>query len=254
MRKSSRTARSARLLALLAATALVSGCNGWSRISQIGDQPALSTIQDPHTLPGYKPVSLPMPAPISAERRPNSLWQAGTRAFFKDQRATQVGDILTVIIDISEQAKLGNETVRTRVNSETANATHMAGLETQLQKILPHAADPANLLAAGSNSSVDGNGKITRTDQVNVHMAMLVTQVLPNGNLVVIGHQEMRVNYEVRDLQITGVIRPQDISAINTISLDKIAEARVSYGGHGQLMDVQQPRYGQQLFDILMPF
>ena len=254
MRKAFPTARSARLLALLAATALVSGCSAWSRVSQIGDMPALSTIQDPHTQPGYRPVSLPMPAPITAERRPNSLWQAGTRAFFKDQRATQVGDILTVIIDISEQAKLGNETVRTRVNSETANASHIAGFENQLQKILPHASDPANLLAAGSNSSVDGTGKITRTDKIQVHVAMLVTQVLPNGNLVVIGHQEMRVNYEIRDLQITGVIRPQDISSINTISLDKIAEARVSYGGHGQLMDVQQPRYGQQLFDILMPF
>ena len=241
------------VLALLAAS-MLSGCNALSRASQIGDVPPLSTIEDPHKQPGYKPVSLPMPAPMSAERRPNSLWQAGTRAFFKDQRAAQVGDILTVVIDISEQAKLGNETVRTRVNAETANASHIAGFENQLQKILPHAADPTQLLAAGSNSSVDGTGKITRTDQVNVHVAMLVTQVLPNGNLVVIGHQEMRVNYEVRDLQITGVIRPQDISAINTISLDKIAEARVSYGGHGQLMDVQQPRYGQQLFDILMPF
>ncbi len=251
---STRPQRRARLLALLAATALVSGCNGLSRVGQIGDMPALSTIQDPQKQPGYRPVSLPMPTPMSAERRPGSLWQAGTRAFFKDQRAAQIGDILTVIIDIAEQAKLANETVRTRVNNETANATHIAGFENQLQKILPHAADPANLLAAGSNSSVDGTGKITRTDQVNVHVAMLVTQVLPNGNLVVIGHQEMRVNYEIRDLQITGVIRPQDISSTNTISLDKIAEARVSYGGHGQLMDVQQPRYGQQLFDILMPF
>ena len=246
--------RAARLLALLAAAALVTGCNVLDRATQIGAMPALSTIQDPQKQPGYKPVSLPMPAPMSAERRPNSLWQAGTRAFFKDQRAANVGDILTVVIDISEQAKLANETVRTRVDNDTANVTHIAGFETQLQKILPHAADPANLLQAGSNSSVDGTGKITRTDQVNVHVAMLVTQVLPNGNLVVIGHQEMRVNYEIRDLQITGVIRPQDISSINTISLDKIAEARVSYGGHGQLMDVQQPRYGQQLFDILMPF
>jgi flagellar L-ring protein precursor FlgH len=249
-----RARRAAGIVALLVATALVGGCNALDRASQIGAVPALSTIQDPQKQPGYKPVSLPMPTPMSAERRPNSLWQAGTRAFFKDQRAAQVGDILTVVIDISEQAKLANETTRTRNNSETANAAHIAGFENQLQKILPHNADPANLLAAGSTSSVDGTGKITRTDQVNVHVAMLVTQVLPNGNLVVIGHQEMRVNYEIRDLQITGVIRPQDISSVNTISLDKIAEARVSYGGHGQLMDVQQPRFGQQLFDILMPF
>src|SRR5947209_3281183 len=246
--------RAARILALLAATALVGGCNVLDRTTQIGAMPALSTIQDPQKQPGYRPVSLPMPAPMNAERRPNSLWQAGTRAFFKDQRAANVGDILTVIIDIDEQAKLANETKRTRVNAETANATHIAGFENQLQKILPSASNPANLLAAGSNSSVDGTGAITRTDKVVVHVAMLVTQVLPNGNLVVVGHQEMRVNYEIRDLQITGVIRPQDISATNTISLDKIAEARVSYGGRGQLTDIQQPRYGQQLFDIIAPW
>ncbi|MBV9521845.1 MAG: flagellar basal body L-ring protein FlgH [Alphaproteobacteria bacterium] len=230
------------------------GCNALTRISEIGEAPPLTTIQDPQKQPGYRPVSLPMPSPITAERRPNSLWQAGTRAFFKDQRAAQIGDILTVVINISEQANLANETVRSRVNSENSAIPHAFGFETQLQKILPHAADPTQLLAATSNSSSDGKASITRTDQVKVNVAMLVTQVLPNGNLVVIGHQEMRVNYEVRDLQITGVIRPQDISATNTISLDKIAEARVAYGGRGQLMDVQQPRYGQQLFDIVSPF
>lgn len=242
------------LLAFAAATTMLGGCSALTRLSEIGEAPPLTTIQDPQKQPGYRPVSLPMPAPIVAERRPNSLWQAGTRAFFKDQRATQVGDILTVVIDISEDAKLSNETQRTRANNETSGVPHLFGLESQIQKILPHSADPTQLLSAQSNSASDGVGKITRTDQVKVNVAMMVTQVLPNGNLVVSGHQEMRVNYDVRDLQITGVIRPLDISSTNTITLDKIAEARVSYGGRGQLMDAQQQRYGQQLFDILTPF
>jgi flagellar L-ring protein FlgH len=241
-------------LALALASTMLGGCSALTRISQIGEAPPLTQIQDPQQQPGYRPVSLPMPKPVTAERRPNSLWQAGTRAFFKDQRATQVGDILTVVINISDQAKLDNESSRTRSNGESSAIPHAFGFETQLQKILPHAADPTNLLSATSTSNSDGHGKITRTDQVNVNIAMLVTQVLPNGNLVVMGHQEMRINYEIRDLQITGVIRPLDISSTNTITLDKIAEARVSYGGRGQLTDVQQPRYGQQLFDIVSPF
>jgi flagellar L-ring protein precursor FlgH len=243
-----------RLLVMLLATTLLAGCNAATRLSELGEAPPLTTIQDPQRQPGYRPVSLPMPTPIPTERRPNSLWQAGTRAFFKDQRAAQIGDILTVQININDQAKLSNETTKNRNNSESTSIPHAFGFETALQKILPHAADPTNLLAANTTSKADGTGAITRTDQVVVNIAMLVTQVLPNGNLVVVGHQEMRVNYEVRDLQITGVIRPQDISSTNTISLDKIAEARVSYGGRGQLMDAQQPRYGQQLFDIISPF
>src|SRR5690348_17237050 len=128
-----------RLAALTGLAALLAGCNAATRLSEIGAQPPLTTIQDPQTQPGYRPVSLPMPTPIPVERRPNSLWRPGTRAFFKDQRASQVGDILTVQIDINDQAKLSNETVKTRNNAENTGITNALGFETQLQKILPHA-------------------------------------------------------------------------------------------------------------------
>jgi flagellar L-ring protein precursor FlgH len=246
--------RAATLLALVVAAAALGGCNALTRVNQIGEAPPLTTIQDPSAQPGYRPVSLAMPAPMTTERRPNSLWQSGTRAFFKDQRAAQVGDILTLVVDINENAKLNNETVRTRNNTEAAGIPNLMGFERNIQRILPHNADTTNLVSANAASNADGKGTIDRKEQIKINVAALVTQVLPNGNLVVQGRQEMRVNYEVRELQVTGVIRPQDISSVNTISLDKLAEARVSYGGRGQITDVQQPRYGQQLFDIILPF
>jgi flagellar L-ring protein precursor FlgH len=244
-----------RSLPVLALAALaLSACNAGTRLSQIGEAPPLTTIQDPVRQPGYQPVSLPMPAPITNERRPNSLWQAGTRAFFKDQRAAQIGDLLTVLVDIKDEAKLDNTTGRNRDNAETLNTPNLGGFERQLQRILPNAANPANLVDASSTSKVQGKGTIDRKEDIKLKVATLVTQVLPNGNLVIQGRQEIRVNFEVRELQITGVVRAQDISATNTIALDKIAEARVSYGGRGQLSDYQQPRYLQQLYDIVAPF
>jgi flagellar L-ring protein precursor FlgH len=246
--------RAATLLALVVAAAALGGCNALTRLNQIGEAPPLTTIQDPSAQPGYRPISLAMPAPMTTERRPNSLWQSGTRAFFKDQRAAQVGDILTLVVDINENAKLNNETVRLRNNTEAAGIPNLLGFERNIQRILPSTSDPNNLVSANSASNSDGKGTIDRKEQIKINVAALVTQVLPNGNLVVQGRQEMRVNYEVRELQVTGVIRPQDISSVNTISLDKLAEARVSYGGRGQITDVQQPRYGQQLFDIILPF
>src|SRR5579885_73957 len=242
------------LTALALAAALLGGCNGFTRLSQIGTAPPLTTIQNPKTQPGYQPVSLPMPQPIIAERRPNSLLQAGSRAFFKDQRASQVGDILTTDIVLDDKAQFNNETQTQRTTADQSAIPNVMGFESQIRKILPRAANPASLINVSGSNNNDGKAAITREEQVNLEVAAMVMQVLPNGNLVVQGHQELRVNNEVRDLQITGVLRPQDITATNTAPLAKLAEARVSYGGRGQLTNDQQPRYGEQLLDIVAPF
>ena len=249
-------ARSAFRFALLAAVAAgLPACNALSRVSDIGSAPALTKIQDPQAQPGYQPVSLPMPTPLPTERNPNSLWRNGSKAFFKDQRANKVGDLLTVDIQINDQAQMNNESKRSRDNSDKAGLPGFFGFEGDaLKRVLPNSVSASSLVDLSSTTSNDGKGAINRKEQITLKVAALVTQTLPNGNMVIQGRQEVRVNYEVRDLIITGVIRPEDITAQNTISYEKVAEARISYGGRGQISDVQQPRYGQQLFDIIMPF
>jgi flagellar L-ring protein FlgH len=245
----------ARFAALALAATALSACNGWDRLSQVGEAPPLTSIQNPTEAPGYRPVSLPMPhLPVDTSREPNSLWRQGARAFFKDQRASQVGDVLTVTIEISDKATLNNSTTRGRTTKENQALPHVFGFENQLQKILPKAADPTDLVDIDNSNTNSGTGNITRNETVNLKVAAVVTQVLPNGNLVISGHQEVRVNFEARDLQVTGIIRREDIDSTNTISHDKIAEARISYGGRGQITDVQQPRYGTQVLDIVSPF
>lgn len=242
------------LTAIALASIALSGCNAFSRLSQVGETPPLTTIQDPKTQPGYQPVSLPMPTPIVGERQPNSLWKAGSRAFFKDQRAAQVGDILTVLVSFDDKAQFNNETQIQRTTNEQDTLPSVFGLQSVAAKALPKSFNPASAVNITGATNNDGKAEINRQEQVSLEVAALVTQVLPNGNLVIQGHQEIRVNYEVRDLQITGVLRPQDISSVNTVPLDKLAEARVSYGGRGQLTNDQQPRYGEQVLDTLAPF
>jgi len=232
----------------------LAACGTTTKLSQIGETPPLTTIQDPARQPGYKPVSLPMPDPIVTERRPSSLWQAGSRAFFKDQRASNVGDILTVLVSFDEKAQFDNNTQLQRAGTVNMAVPQLYGFQQQIQKILPHAANMSDLVDTSGSSNQNATTEVKREEQVNLSVAAEVTQVLPNGNLVVVGRQEIRVNFEVRDLQITGVIRPQDISATNTINYFKLAEARISYGGRGQQTDTQQPRYGQQFLDVINPF
>jgi len=243
--------RLTRCLAPLLAAALLSGCNAWSRLSQIGETPPLTTIQDPRQQPGYKPVSMPMPAPMVTERRPSSLWQTGSRAFFKDQRASQPGDILTLVVAFDNKAQFDNNTQGQRITQEQDGVSSLLGLSNLINHLGTATNNVANVNGITNNQAI---AEIKREEQVTLNVAAMVTQVLPNGDLVVVGHQEMRVNYEVRDLQVTGVVRPQDISSVNTVSLDKLAEARVSYGGRGQITNIQQPRYGEQLFDAISPF
>ncbi|MDY0882654.1 flagellar basal body L-ring protein FlgH [Dongia soli] len=247
--------KTALLATGLSLVTLLSGCgNVVDRVSRIGEEPPMADIQNPTAQPGYKPVSLPMPAPTSDSRQPASLWRQGSRAFFKDQRAGRVGDILTVVIEIKDQARLNNATTTARDGSNSADLPNFLGYETLLHKVLPDAVNPNALVQADSGSNTSGTGTINRTEDIQLRIAALVTQVLPNGNFVLQGSQQVRVNYEMRDLRVTGVIRPEDISSLNEVSYDKIAEARISYGGKGTSSDLQQPRYGQQLYDVLFPF
>lgn len=242
------------LIPCLGLAGLLAGCGMANRLAEVGREPPLTQIQNPTQSPAYRPVSMPMPVTQSRRRAANSLWRHGARAFFKDQRAAQVGDLVTVLISIEDKAIINNKTTRERSAAEDASASSFLGYESKLSHVLPEAVDPSNLVNLDSASSTSGSGTIDRGEKIDLKIAAMVTQRLPNGNLVLLGRQEVRVNFEVRQLQIAGVIRPEDIKADNTISYEKIAEARVSYGGKGHITDVQQARYGQQVFDIIWPF
>jgi flagellar L-ring protein precursor FlgH len=251
------TARRVVPLALVLAAAAISlgGCgNMLERISEVGKPPAFDPIQNPVTQASYQPVTMPMPAPLTDVRQPNSLWRQGSRTFFADQRASKVGDILTVVITIDDSAKLANKTVQSRDGSNNADLSALLGYQTKLAKIFPKGVDPTNLVDTNSTTAQTGTGSVDRSEAVDLRVAVVITQVLPNGNLVLKGTQQVRVNTELRQLDVQGIIRPQDVSTGNEITYDQIAEARIAYGGRGTISDVQQPRYGQQVYDILFPF
>ena len=243
-----------KLTLVLLLGASLSACSAGERLANVGQPPGMTPIVNPQTQPDYKPVSMPMPAPEVAMQQPNSLWQSNRKGFFKDQRAGNIGDILTVLIEIDDEADLENKTNRSRSANESAGLDNLLGYEASLAQILPEAIDNTALVGAGSDSSHSGNGKIERDESISMKVAATITQILPNGNLVIQGNQEVRVNFEKRILNVAGIIRPEDISIENSISYEKIAEARIIYGGEGQITDVQQPRYGQQVYDILFPF
>jgi flagellar L-ring protein precursor FlgH len=238
--------------AALVILSVASGCSSIDRLSQIGEQPKLNAIENPTAQPGYKPVQMPMPKPETVSYNANSLWRNGSRAFFKDQRAARIGDLLTVTVNITDKANIANETQRSRTNKEDSGITDFVGSKTLgagAQKILP-----GRILTADSTASSDGKGSVNRQEALQTNVAAVVTQVLPNGNLVVEGKQEIRVNFEIRELIVAGIVRPEDIQSDNTIDSSKIAQARIAYGGRGQITDIQQPRYGQQVMDVLLPF
>ena len=234
-----------KLFPLIAAASLPA-CSALDRIQNIGEAPALQPVGNPA---GTQIVAA-IPAPKPIMHVDNSLWQPGAQSFFHDPRATHVGDVITVNVAVADNAKLDNSTTRTRTNSDDANLTNFFGLE----NALPSSMNPGSLVKMGSDNSNVGTGSIQRQESINMTLAALVAQVLPNGNLVIDGHQQVRVNNELRDMRLSGIVRREDITQDNTVNLTQIAEARISYGGKGTVSDVQQPRYGSQLFDIIMPW
>jgi len=243
-----------RFALAVAAAATLSACNTVSRLASVGDGPDTTPIMNPTKRPDYRPVTMPMPAPQMARHNPNSLWRSGAKAFFKDQRAKEVGDILTVSIAVENEASLANSTERTRDDSEDTDVTSLLGLEAEATKILPQGANMGSLISFGNEHATKGDGEIDRSETIELEVAAVITQILPNGNLVIPGRQEIRVNYELRELKVTGIVRREDISTTNSVSHDKIAEMRLAYGGRGSISDLQQPRWGTQVWDILFPF
>ena len=236
------------------AGAMLAGCSTVDKLKDVGEVPKLSAIEDPTTTPGYKPVQMPMPAPEQVHYNPNSLWRTGSRAFFEDQRAHQVGDILTVRVQIADEATIKNATDRKRTASQEWAVAGELDQNLVARHVLPDGTRAGTVLDGNSGSTAAGSGSVKRSEELVTNIAAVVTQVLPNNNLVIEGKQEVRVNYEVRELIVAGVVRPEDIGADNIIDSNKIAQARISYGGRGQISDVQQPRLGHQVLDILLPF
>jgi flagellar L-ring protein precursor FlgH len=228
--------------------ALLSGCSTIDRLKNIGaGPPPLAPIANPEA------KAVAVTTPVAHPQVSNSLWQPNAHSFFHDPRASRVGDVITVDVTIADSGQISNVTNTGRTNSEAANMTNFFGLESALPSLLK-GSDPASLVNLGSTSAQQGSGSVNRSEAIDLTLAALVTQVMPNGNLVIGGHQQVRVNSELRDLQISGVVRTEDITSDNTVNLAQIAEARIAYGGQGDITNMQDPRYGEQLFDILMPF
>lgn len=235
-------------LAPLAACSTVTEAVKGPELAPVG-YPAALVPREQNTLP-LASARDPLPQPASA----NSLWRTGARAFFNDQRAGRVGDILTVQIDIDDSAKTINSTSSSRTAGVTAGVPHLLGLESSLGRILPGEFDPANAIETNSSSSNSGAGAVNRSEKISLTIAAVVTGVLPNGNMVIQGTQEVRTNFDIRQLTVAGIVRPEDISSANTIRHTQIAEARISYGGRGDIQRVQKTPAGQSLLERFSPF
>lgn len=227
---------------------------GCGRLDQVGRAPEFSPLEGSYQ--HHAMYSNPLPEDVAPDgpTDASSLWTAGRTSLFGDRRAVRRGDILTVVIEIDEKAEISNSTGRKQSGSEKMGMPSLFGIPQRIDRDLPEGADMAGAVDVTSSSTFSGNGSVARNEKLTLRVAATVVEELPNGVLRIEGQQEVRVNFELRELIVAGYVRPIDISRQNEITYDKIAGARISYGGRGQITDVQQPRYGQQIADILLPF
>jgi len=207
--------------------------------------PQLHPLASPEYLTGGAQQSMPLPQLAGYEAgAPNSLWRTGSRSFFNDQRAQRIGDIITVEIEIDDSAELSNSSNRQREATTSAGVSNFFGLERVAGQIFNNAFDPSTMISADAESEHRGTGAINREEKIELTVAAVIVDRLPNGNLVLAGRQEVRINGELRELTVSGIIRPEDVTASNRVNHTQIAEARISYGGRGTISAVQRPNWG----------
>ncbi len=254
---------------ILLAGASLTACAAVDRAAYIGQAPPMNAINNQAALTGAGGVDGPIGQSSDAARlaraaaiaqaqsrqtNPNSLWQSNSATFFGDPRAAEIGDILTVAINITDRAQISNQTARARTSAEDSDLTNFFGGEAALSQFFNDAVQPGSLASFGTTSSTQGSGSVNRSETIELTAAAIVVDVLWNGNMVIHGRQEVRINNEVRELLISGIVRPEDIAADNTIDHQQIAEARISYGGRGHISEMQRPPVGQELYNLLWPF
>ncbi|MDT8325886.1 MAG: flagellar basal body L-ring protein FlgH [Roseovarius sp.] len=225
-----------------------------ARFDHVGKPPSFTPTQNSTEHVAMFQPGLPLTTQTENPLSRASLWSGGKQSLLGDRRAAKRGDILTVVIEIDEEAQISNSTSRSRSGSENLAVPDLLGLPQRLAPILPDGASFDRAVGLNSSSQSGGDGSVSRSEELTLRVAATVMQVLPNGVLEIQGSQEVRVNFELRELMVTGYVRPEDISRQNEITYDKIAAARISYGGRGQITDVQQPRIGQQILDAVLPF
>ena len=241
-------------LLIILSTGSLTGCGVVSKLSNVGDPPDMSQIQDPTLMNGYRPVTMPMPMAEPEQRNVNSLWQTGSRAFLKDQRANRVGDVITVMVKINDKAKIDSNNTYNRQANQSVGVPNLFGVESKFKTLLPKAANLTTLTNTNSTTNSVGKGSFDRKDNLDIKIGATIIQVLPNGNLVIQGRQEVLFETELRIIDVRGVIRREDIASDNTIPYSKIAEARIAYGGRGDITDVSSISWGQQAMNRIWPW
>jgi len=235
-------------LSLGAVAALLLGA--CAELQEVRDPQVSDLVLDRGAMSELNRVNVPMPPPNfdppPQRAEAASLWRTDTASFFTDRRATEVGDLVTVLININDRANLANATERSRSATQTVLDPDILDFDTDT--------DSGVAVGLESTSEREGQGSIRRNENIRLRVAATVMQILPNNNFVIAGRQEVKVNQELRELRIAGIIRPEDIYLNNTIDYDKIAEARISYGGRGQLSVVQQARIGHDVLEIVLPY
>lgn len=248
---------------------VLTGCRWGEQLSTLGEPPNMTRIQDPTANPGFVPVTMPLPPMQASARDSNSLWEPGSRAFFKDQRANRVGDIVTATVEVNQAESMKMTPNIKRENKGLLTVGSMMGLENVTNRVFHnsrdknadgsakhnHLANPnGSLINFDSKPELKGQAEYKVDDNIQFKIACYVVQMLPNGNMVIQGRQEIRLVNELREITIMGIVRREDITASNTVHSNKIAEMRISYGGRGDLSDMQSFPIGQQFLNKVMPF
>lgn len=226
---------------------------GCGNLNQVGRAPEFSPL-DGNSEHSAMYSALPETATYPGPTEQSSLWTAQRSSLLGDHRASKRGDILTVVVEINDQATINNSSGRSRKASDKVGVPSLFGIPQRLDAVLPDGATSADLVSTNSASTFAGSGNVARNEKVTLRLAATVVEKLPNGVLRIEGQQQVRVNNEMRDLLVSGYVRPDDISRQNEITYDKIADAQISYGGRGQISDMQQPSWGQQIADQVLPF